>query len=153
MEFYRSEYIAKLDEVEQRRASWLGPNHPSVSYLTCSLYDTCRDRRGDLGLWGDLLLHMAVPSLHKDFFRRLGRTGWVWLPSLSENDPMPLSKWLKDHYLYYYFNHGCSPRELSSKLRNLPMIAGAGQRTRRKKMTTASATFLRRTATTTMTAV
>lgn len=112
IQWYRKEYVAKLHELEPRRGSDKGPSHPAISYLTCSLYDTCRHSADDIGIWCDRFLRMAVPSLDITFFHRIGKgNGWIFLPRLSQDETMPLNKWLEQYNIYYYLNHGCSLME------------------------------------------
>ncbi|QDS70667.1 hypothetical protein FKW77_001156 [Venturia effusa] len=108
---YRQQYSEKLNELESRPESHQGPDHPAISHLTCSLYETCRDRDGDLSLWCDRLLQLMVPTFRIDFFVNLGRHGWTFLPSDPDDDPTKLDDWLKEWHLFYHLNYGCSSAE------------------------------------------
>ncbi|TID26961.1 hypothetical protein E2P81_ATG01421 [Venturia nashicola] len=113
MQRFRKQYVAKLHDLEPRRGSDKGPSHPAISYLTCSLYDTCRYGPDDIRVWCDRFLRMVVPSVGEDFFHRAGMgKGWIFLPRLFEDETMPLNKWLEQYNIYHYLNHGCSSMEL-----------------------------------------
>lgn len=82
---YRGHYVTALNwEVPEPDKT--GGSYPSMSYLTCSLYEACRWANGSLDLWCDHFLQVTLPTLILSYSSRslVGPdTGSIFLKNLS----------------------------------------------------------------------
>ncbi|TLD38882.1 hypothetical protein E2P81_ATG01425 [Venturia nashicola] len=103
---YRQEYTTALDT--EAPETWQpGASYPSMSYLTCSLYEACTF--GNLDSWCNRFLHVILPCLDsREFFIQLGKAkAWAPItqgPIQGEN----LNSWLEKGVLEWYFQYGRS---------------------------------------------